>query len=109
MVASQGLAREFEVSTAATAPVVPACDLRAHLRLVNSDDDAMLTSFEKMAVERIQNESRRQLISATWKMFLSGFPEVISIRKAPVSSITQIRYIDPDGTWQILSSSVYES
>lgn len=108
MVSNQGIAREFELSTAATAPVVRACDLRPQVSLMESDHDALLTEYEKVAVERIQNESRRQFITATWKMYLSCFPDVITIRKCPVSSITQIRYVDTDGDWATLDTSVYE-
>ena len=109
MVASQGIAREFELSTAPTGVVVQLCDLREHLNLFETNHDSMIAGFEKMAVERIENETRRQLVSATWKMFLPCFPEFISIRKNPVSSITQIRYVDTNGDWQVLSSSVYDS
>jgi len=109
MVASKGIASEFELSTAPTGPVVPACDLRRYVDLYDNEDDSFLAELEKMAVERIESDTRRQLVTATWKLYLSCFPSVIQIRKAPVASVTQIRYVDTDGDWQILSPSVYET
>ena len=109
MVASHGIAREFELSTAPTGPVVPACDLRRYVDLADNEDDSFLAELEKMAVERVESDTRRQLVNATWKMYLPCFSEVMQIRKAPVSSITQIRYVDTDGTWQTLATSVYET
>jgi uncharacterized phiE125 gp8 family phage protein len=109
MVGSQGIAREFDLSTAPTSVAVQISDLRAHLRYLSTDQDDLIGELESMAVERVENESRRQLVNATWKMYLPCFTDVISIRKSPVSSITQIRYVDTGGDWQVLATSVYDS
>lgn len=109
MVTSQGISREFELVTAYTGALVELSDLRLHLSLDCTDFDSLLSDIERMAVERVENETRRQLKTATWKMYLPYFPCLITIRKAPVASITQIRYVDTDGAWQVLASSVYET
>lgn len=109
MVAASGIASEFELSAAPSGVVVSTADLRDHLRYLSTDQDDLITELESMAVERIQNESRRQFLTASWKLYLACFPSVIVLRKCPVASITQIRYLDTSGNWQVLASTVYDS
>ncbi len=107
--ATSSLGSEFELTTAPAGAVVQSCDLRQYVRLGDTDNDSLLADLEKMAVERVESDTQRQLVSATWKMFLPCFPSVITIRKNPVSAISQIRYVDVDGDWQTLSTSVYDT
>ena len=100
---------DFELVTAPVAPVLQTCDLRRYLRLTGTEDDLLLAGWQEAAVEYIETECRRQLVSATWKLKLDCFPSVIDVRKLPVSSVTSIRYIDTAGDWQTLSASDYET
>ena len=109
MVASVGIASEFQLVTAATGNVVSVTDLKDHLRYLSGDQDSFISELQDMAVARIEHESRRQLLTATWKLLLPCFPSVIEIRKCPVASITSITYLDVDGATQTLSSSVYDT
>lgn len=109
MVANVGIASEFELSEAASGMVVSLDDLKDHLRYLSDDQNSLISALHDAAVARIESETRRQLLTATWKLYLPDFPTVIPVRKCPVASIESITYLDVNGVTQTLSSAVYES
>lgn len=108
MVAANGLASEFELVTAPDGAVVALADLKRHLKVDADDRDDDITAFESAAVDRIEQDNRRQLRTATWRAFWPGFESPLCLRKCPVQSITSITYRDVDGNSQTLSTDVYE-
>ena len=61
------------------------------------------------AIEDVERFLHRQLMTATWRLYLDRFPRMIRLAHSPVSSISQIEYLDADGVLQTLASSVYQS
>ena len=99
---------DFELITRPVSPVINTCDLNKYLRLAGSEDDALVSGWQSVAVEYVESDTRRQLVTATWKLHLDCFPAVIDIKKMPVSSVDLIRYVDIDGTWQTRDASEYD-
>lgn len=109
MVATRGIASEFELSSAASGYVVSVADLKDHLRYLSTDQDTLIAEYHDAAVARIESHTRRQLLTATWKLYLSAFPSCIEIRKSPVASISSITYLDSAGSSQTLATSYYDA
>ena len=89
--------------------VVPLADLKDHLHYLSTDQDQYISALHDMAVARIELETRRQLLTATWELRLPCFPSVIELRKCPVASVSSIKYLDQDGVEQTLATSVYST
>lgn len=60
--------------TAPTAEPVTLADAKLHLRVNVSDDDALITDALIAGRERVELETGRQLITATWELWMDGFP-----------------------------------
>lgn len=131
VVVSDVFTSEFEIVTAPSGDVVTLSDLKSHLKYESSDQDDYIESLRDVAVDAIERDLRCQLLTATWDVYFDQFPFVstftgvdygsdygiprglehrtswLSIRKAPVSSITSIVYTDVDGTSRTLSTDIY--
>jgi uncharacterized phiE125 gp8 family phage protein len=91
-------------------PVTVDTALRARLRLDGTDDDADIGAMLAAARELVEAETHRSLITQTWSLFLDMFPYQnmeIRVPRAPLQSVTWIKYYDLDGTLQTLDPSLY--
>ena len=86
-------------------------EVRGHLRLDTEDERARVESvLIPAATEMAQAETERQLIDATWTLYLDAFPpdgEKLMLPKPPLDSVTSIKYYDPAGvlqTWTALGA-----
>ena len=72
--------------------------------------DAELCSHLETAVEAVQTDANRQLLTATVVAKMDCFPtgRVIEIPYGPLASVTSITYLDNDGASQTLATSVYD-
>lgn len=81
---------------------------KAHCRITSSDEDALVEGWIASAREWIEGFTGRQLIGATWDLSLDEFPcGALALRKAPLRSVTHVKYLDGDGTEQTASASLY--
>lgn len=83
-------------------------DVRNHSRIDDTIGDAELEAYIKAARYYVEGVLNRQLISATYKLYLDAFPGEIELPMPPLQSITSIEYIDTDGTEQTVTSTVYQ-
>ncbi len=98
-------------TTAPTSEPLTLAEAKTHLR-VDADiteDDALISSLIVAARQAAETHTRRQLVNATYTLYLDWLPQEIRLERPPVSSITYIKYIDTDGTQQTLSSAVYQT
>lgn len=94
-----------------TAPAVEPLSLteaKNHARVDIGDDDDLLTDEIQAAREWVETYTRRQLITATWTLHLSGWSNTIRLPRPPLQSVESIKYRDVDGVEQTLSTDVYE-
>lgn len=113
----------LKLVTAPTSEPLTTAEVKAHLRVDISDDDTLIDSLTTAAREHIEHLTRRQLMPATWRLSLDNFPGNFQRRGAwfrqtpegtdillprpALTAITHIKYTDPDGTIQTLSTDVY--
>jgi uncharacterized phiE125 gp8 family phage protein len=100
-------------------------EMKLHLRLESTftADDTLVTSLIKTAREHCETKTQRQLIAATWKLYLDEFPccydavryaptnamygEPIRLGHSPLMGVDSISYVDTNGATQTLATSVY--
>lgn len=95
------------VTGPATEPLSLA-EAKAYRRVDASAEDELLTDLIVAARELFEEETGRQVITATWRLYLDAFPvRRIAIPKAPLISVTSVAYVDTAGSTQTWSSSEY--
>lgn len=91
-----------------TALPVSLQEIRAHTRVTNHDDDANLKTYMEEATEYIEDLSRKQLITQTWRVTGYNWPgSIIELPKRPLVSVTTVKYTDSAGDQQTVDSGLY--
>lgn len=67
---------------------------KLHCRVDGTDDDALVTALIVAAREQAENETGRALVTQTWELVHDAFPEAFVLRKAPIQSVTSLKYLD---------------
>lgn len=81
-------------------------EAKAHLRVSGTDDDDTITAYLAAARLRFEQETGRQLITASYTMRLDRFPrgmDAIRLPKPPLQEVEEIRYVDANGDTQTLT------
>jgi uncharacterized phiE125 gp8 family phage protein len=94
-------------TVAPTSPVLTLADLKAHLRIDTADEDGLITSYERGAVDLIERATGQALVNQTWLATFDGFPARFDLPVAPVQSVTSIAYDPPDGAAVTLAPADY--
>lgn len=97
------------LTTAAADEPITRAEAKRHLVIDSADDthDAWIDEAIGEARERVEDLTARQLMPATWTLYLDSFPAAIELPRPPLQSVTHIKYIDTDGNEQILDDSTY--
>lgn len=87
-------------------------EVKSHLRLSSSDTthDANLTLLIEAAVERLEQDLDRQVITADFRVTRfnwGGDTAEVKLNKKAVCSITTVKYVDVDGNTVTLDSDDY--
>lgn len=101
----------LDLDTEPTVEPLALQDVRNHRRVTGSDDDDLLTELIAAARQEFEEETGRQVITATWKLYLDRFPhgrEPIVVPKAPLQTVASITYVDTAGATQTWSSDEYQ-
>jgi uncharacterized phiE125 gp8 family phage protein len=103
-------------------------ELKAQLRVDGSAEDAYLNSLEVAARVDLENRTNRAFVTQTRRLWLDRFPQTggiymwcqqgvytepgyggeIRLPMSPLTSVSNIKYIDTDGTLQTLASTEYK-
>lgn len=78
-------------------------EVKLHLRVENTDDNALITALIVAAREQAESITARALCTQTWELVLDAFPEACVLRHSPVQSVTSVDYLDTDGASQSLT------
>jgi uncharacterized phiE125 gp8 family phage protein len=98
------------IQTAAPAALaVSLSELKAHLRLTTTDEDALLVMYANAAINYVETKTRRMLISRTFRLELKDFPTGgdIEIPIAPLVSVQSVQYYDTSDALITWASSNY--
>lgn len=96
-----------ELFTAPAATPVSISEAKDHERIDETAEDTLIDGLIGAATQYVQTASGRQLITATFKYRIDRFPMVIILPRAPVLSVTSIKYNDSNGDVQTLAASKY--
>jgi uncharacterized phiE125 gp8 family phage protein len=74
-------------------------DAKAFLRVSHDDDDAVIASLVAGARSHIEAQTRRALVTQTWRLVRDGWPRDgrIAVAPAPLREIIAARVYDSDG------------
>ncbi len=88
---------------------VSLADAKHHLRIEHGDDDELIGDLIAAARLHIEAETRRALITQTWRRFLDRRPDGgrLVLRPSPVQSIASVAVYDADDTMQIVDPGAY--
>lgn len=88
-------------------------ELREHARVDDTSQDAILTRFANAAGARLEDDTRRILLTTTIKEHYDVWPwdylPVVHLHFSPVDSLTSIKYYDPDNVQQTWDSANYDT
>lgn len=93
--------------TAPNALPVSLAEIKAHLRVDTSDEDADITAKINAAVEAVEHITGRALMTQSWLLSLDAFPRALELTRVPVASVASIEWDDSAGAPQTLSPSLY--
>ncbi|MFK5937721.1 MAG: head-tail connector protein [Sulfurimonas sp.] len=80
-------------------------DAKAFLRILHSEDDALITDIIKSVEEHTQGILNRQLEVATYELYTDDF--ISKLPKNPIKEVLKIEYMGEDGLYVELDSSTY--
>jgi uncharacterized phiE125 gp8 family phage protein len=94
------------ISPPAAEPVTLA-DVKQHLRVTHSSEDALISGLIKAAREELEQATGLALISQGWRLYLDCWPgtQMVLIHKAPVISLAALTVYDLAGAPASLSLS----
>jgi uncharacterized phiE125 gp8 family phage protein len=75
------------------------------------DDNDYVESLITVAREHVEDYTGRSLLTQTWRLTLDRFPSCgeIPLDRPNVATVTSVKYIDPNGVEQTLSSTTLYS
>jgi len=97
----------YTQTVAPTAEPLLLADAKTFMRILETDDDALITSMIVAAREFAENYTNRQFKQATFELITNRFIDGMKLRKNPIQSISSIQYMDENGTYQTLSTENY--
>lgn len=97
----------LEVITGPASEPVTTSELKSYLRLNTTDEDSLLSGFITTARIMFENFTDRSCLSTTWKLHMDAFPRVIRLPRAPLQSVTHVKYYDTGDTLTTWDSDNY--
>ena len=84
---------------------ITTADAKVFLRIMGTQDDALINSMIAQATKHVENIINRQLMRATYELYTDGF--ITKLPKNPIQSIEKIEYMDENEVYQLLNASLY--
>jgi uncharacterized phiE125 gp8 family phage protein len=100
----------LKLITPSAVDAITLTEAKAHLRVVDSDDDTYISALVKSASTNAEQWLGRALIDQTWDLYLDTFPtthQEIMIPKPPLIEVISIIYDQPDGTEATVDAGDY--
>jgi len=99
----------LDLNTAATEKPLLLEEVKDHLRLDSTDEDAYLESLISAAVATYEDQARVSLCTQTWDLYLDDWPggNRIKLPRPPLASVTGVYYTPNGGSETELDSTNY--
>ena len=96
------------LTPAAVEPVTLA-DAKAYLRVAHSADDAVIAALIAGARSHVEAQTRRALITQTWRLIRDGWPPDgrIAVVPVPLRSVVAARIYDAGGTTHAVDTGAF--
>ena len=88
----------YVLITPPSAEPLTLAEARAHLRIDQHDEDALLLSLIRTARDHLERETGLCLIAQSWRLYLDRWMQdgIIRIARSPIQAIQNIRVHDAD-------------
>lgn len=96
----------FRLVTGAASYPVTLAQAKAHCRVDNDAEDAVINAVLAAACSHVESYTGRALVTQTWELAADDWADFYDL-KGPVQSITSVKYYDADGVEQALSATNY--
>jgi uncharacterized phiE125 gp8 family phage protein len=95
--------------TAPAVEPVALADAKAYLRVAIDDDDAVIAALIAAARSHIEAQTRRALITQTWRLIRDCWPPDgrIAVAPVPLRSVVAARIYDAGGTTHAIDANVF--
>jgi hypothetical protein len=102
-----GLSMTYALITQPSAEALTLAEVKAHLRLDDGSEDALLASLISVAREHPERTTGLCLITQVWRLHLESLPEdrVIQIAKGPVQAVESLSIYDEVGEEVVLPAA----
>ena len=97
----------LKLITLPAAEPVSTAEAKSHLRVDTADDDTLIASLITAAREYAESATQRQIIAATYRLYMDTFSAQIVLPMPPVQSITSVKYLDFAGATQTIPAAEY--
>jgi uncharacterized phiE125 gp8 family phage protein len=101
------MAVSLSVITPPASEPVTLSEAKAHLRVEVSTDDALITALIAAAREHAEAVTARAFLPQTLEARWDEWPTTLALPRAPVASVSSVKYLDADGVEQTLSGQDY--
>jgi len=82
-------------------------EVKAYLRVTDTNSDNTINLHIASSIEYAQKYTNRQFGVATFELSIESLENGFKLPKNPVQSIEKIEYMDEDGVYKTLDSSLY--
>lgn len=82
-------------------------EAKSQLRVDGDEENDFITGLIVAAREYFEETAWRALITQTWRLSLASWPDEIELPRAPLQSVTFIKYKNSAGVQATVDSSIY--
>jgi uncharacterized phiE125 gp8 family phage protein len=76
-------------------------DAKDYLRVIGTDEDALITSLLLGSVAYVENYLNRTVGTNTYELSMDSFSSKVTLFRPPVNEVTEITYVDSEGQDQV--------
>jgi uncharacterized phiE125 gp8 family phage protein len=98
----------YRMVTPPAVTAVTLADAKIALRIDGNDLDVIVTAWIGSVTAFAEHATGRAMIHQTWRVTHDRFPTAIKIPRAPIASVTTLKYVDPLGVEYLLDAADYE-
>jgi len=101
----------YKVTSDPAREPISLAELKKRIRITTCDFDDELQDLLISGRQAVEYDARRYLITQSVELYLDRFPSgtVLEIRRAPVSAVASVQYVDEDQATQTYASSRYST
>jgi uncharacterized phiE125 gp8 family phage protein len=108
---NRGIWTRYAVFLDVAVEPVTAADLRSQIRVIATDEDAILAGYIKTARVQLENRLGRKFINQTWDVYYERLDDPLHLPFGPLgaSGIASVKYQDGNNVQQSAAVTLYET